>query len=285
MTSSKPMHGKICMVTGATDGIGRVTAQALAEQGAVVIVVGRNKEKAEKVVQEIQAKSGNPAVEAMMADLSNQKAIRQLAKEFTGRYRHLHVLVNNAGAIFMKRQESVDGLEMTFALNHLGYFLLTDLLLDTIKASAPARIVNVSSSVHYNGQLNFDDLQKSQDYQGLPAYSQSKLANVLFTYELARRLKGSGVTTNALHPGVVATRFGANNGGVWRYLLRPLLNLFSISEEKGAQTTIYLATSPEVEGVTGEYFEEKLSKRSSDISYDETVAQRLWEVSESLTHS
>lgn len=283
-TTNQPMDGKICMITGATDGIGKVTAHALAKQGATVIIVGRNRQKSMATVSEIRQESGNANVEYMLADLSSQQAIRELAEQFKSKYQELHVLLNNAGAMFMSRQESVDGIEMTFALNHLNYFLLTHLLLDTIKASAPARIVNVSSRAHKRLKtLDFDNLQGEKSYSGMSAYMISKLGNVLFTYELAKRLQNSQVTVNALHPGVVATQFGANNGGWFGKLIRKFFNLFCISVEEGAKTNIYLASSPDVEGVTGKYFNECKAIRSSKLSNDEDVAQRLWKISEELT--
>jgi retinol dehydrogenase 12 len=281
--NNKPMEGKYCMVTGATSGIGAVTARALAQKGARVIVVARNVNRCENTVDEIIQTTGNHAVEYMLADLSSQNEIHDLAEAYQNKYDHLDVLVNNAGGFFMSRQESADGIEMTFALNHLNYFLLTNLLLDTIKASAPARIVNVSSAAHQNASINFDDLQGKKKYSGWQAYGQSKLANILFTYELARRLEGTGVTVNALHPGMVATNFGANNGGVLGSLVRQFMNLFSIGVEDGAQTSIYLASSPEVEDVTGKYFVKKKAVSSSSASYDESAAKRLWEISEEMT--
>ena len=210
--------------------------------------------------------------------------VRRAAAEFNARHNHLDVLVNNAGAMFTQRQETVDGYELTFSLNHLAYFLLTNLLLDTIKSSAPARIVNVSSDVHKGAKLNFDDLQHQQSYGmgGINVYGESKLANILFTYELSRRLQGTGVTVNTLHPGVVRTGFGRNNSGLIR-LIMPVIQRFGISEEQGAQTSIYLASSPEVEGVTGKYFDKSKAIPSSPESYDESAQKRLWTVSEELT--
>lgn len=280
---TKPMKGKICMVTGATSGIGAVTARALAQKGATVIIVARNQERCLNTVDEIMKKTGNQSVEFMLADLSSQAEIHDLVDVYKDKYDHLDVLVNNAGGFFMSRLESVDGIEMTFALNHLNYFLLTNLLLDTIIASAPARIVNVSSAAHENANINFEDLEGKQKYSGWQAYGQSKLANVLFTYGLARRLEGTGVTVNALHPGMVATNFGANNGGILGSMARHVMNLFSIDVEEGAQTSIYLASSPEVEDVTGKYFVKKEAVRSSSISYDEAAAKRLWQISEEMT--
>jgi len=295
------MHGKMCLVTGAASGIGALTAQVLAQHGAAVIVVDRDSEKGDTTVNRIKQQTGNPAVEFMWADLSSQKAIRQLVQQFRNRYQRLDVLVNNAGAIFPRRQETVDGIEMTFALNHLGYFLLSNLLLDTIKASAPARIINVSSRAHARARIHFDDLQSRSSYHGLRAYEQSKLAIVLSTYELAHRLEGTGVTVNTLHPGTVATNFAANNGGIVGQLMRVvaanfaanngrdagplmrLLRLILISPEQGAQTSIYLAMSPEVESVTGKYFVKQKAVPSSPASYDTATASRLWQVSAEMT--
>lgn len=281
---TQTMRDEICMVTGATDGIGKETARALAGMDATVIVAGRNREKSIATVNEFRQETGNPNVEYMLADLSAQAQIRRLAEEFKMHYDRLDVLVNNAGGFFMTRQESVDGLEMTFALNHLGYFLLTNLLLDVLIDSAPARIVNVSSDAHERAEINFDDLQGEESYSGWEAYGQSKLANVLFTYELARRLEGTGVTVNALHPGFVKTKLGANNFGWLGAVLKKAINAVAgISPEEGAQTSVYLASSPEVDGVTGKHFVKKRPQRSSEASYDEEAAQRLWEISAEMT--
>jgi len=276
------MQGRICMVTGATSGIGLVTAQSLAQQGATVIVVGRNPEKGAKTLAQIRQATGNAAVEFMLADLSAQEQVRALAGQFERRYPRLDVLVNNAGAFFMGRQLSADGIEMTFALNHLAVFLLTNLLIEPLKASSAARIVNVSSDMHKGAAIRFDDLEGKSRYSGMRAYGQAKLAVVLFSYELARRLAGTAVTVNALHPGFVATNLMTNSGGVVK-LLAPLIKLMAVSPEEGAQTSIYLASAPEVEGVTGRYFVGKRAVRSSDASYDETVADRLWKISAEMT--
>ncbi|MCB8966722.1 MAG: SDR family oxidoreductase [Ardenticatenaceae bacterium] len=276
------MQGKICMVTGANAGIGKETALALARMGATVVMVARNAERGAAALADVRHQSGNGQVTLLLADLSSQASIRQLVTDFHAKYDRLHVLVNNAGAIFMQRQETVDGLEMTFALNHLNYFLLTNLLLDTLKASAPARIVNVSSGAHYGGQIAFDDLQLRQNYRVFAAYSMSKLANVMFTYELARRLAGTGVTANCLHPGFVGSNFAKNNGLLAR-LTMVLMRPFALSPEKGAETSIYLASSAAVDGVSGKYFTRKKPQKSSSASYDEAAAQRLWAVSAELT--
>lgn len=277
------MKGKVFLVTGANAGIGKATAVGLAKTGARVVMVCRNQDKGEAARAEIVAESGNKDVDLLIADLSAQRSIRQLAQDFNAKYERLDVLVNNAGGVFSSRMVTEDGLEYTFAFNHLGYFLLTHLLLDKIKASAPARIVNVSSGAQANGRINFDDLQGEQNYSGFSAYSQSKLANVLFTYELARQLDGSGVTANVLHPGVVRTNFGRDMMSFPFKVVIRLLAPFMASPEKGARTPIYLATSPEVAGVTGKYFVNEKEKKSSPISYDTAVAQRLWRVSEELT--
>jgi NAD(P)-dependent dehydrogenase (short-subunit alcohol dehydrogenase family) len=266
------MIGKICLVTGATDGVGKVTAITLAQAGATVIGVGRNPQKIKATLAEIGVTAGT--LEFMTADLSSQAEVRRLADEFKRKYDRLHVLVNNAGALFTSYHETVDGIEMTFALNHLSYFLLTNLLLDTIRASAPARIIYVSSNAHEGNTIDFNDLQLKRHYREWTAYGASKLANILFTYELARRLQGTGVTVNAVHPGFVNTNFQKAVGLNMRGPLTP---------EEGADTQIWLAQSPELEGVTGKYFVRRRETRSSDISYDKVVAQRLWDVSAEMT--
>ncbi len=277
------MKGKICLVTGGTNGIGKATAQALAQMGATVIIVGRDAQKTSKIVMEIRAASGNPGVGSMLADLSSQQEVRHLADEFKSRYSHLHVLINNAGGFFMKRELSVDHIEITFALNHLAPFLLTNLLLDTIKASAPARIINVSSNAHTAGKIEFDNLQGERSYRPR-AYDDSKLANILFTMELAHRLEGSGVTVNALHPGFVATGFAKNNGKVIAAFIGLLAPLVARTPAKGAETSIYLASSPSVEGTTGEYFHDSRVFQVAPQATDKLVARKLWDISAEMVH-
>ncbi len=277
------MNGKICLVTGATNGIGRATVQALAQMGATVIMVGRDAEKTSRVVKEIRAASGNKNVGSILADLSSEQDVRRLAHEFKGKYSHLHVLINNAGAVFMQRQLSVDGIEMTFALNHLAGFLLTNLLLDTLKASAPARIINVSSGAHTTGKIEFDNLQAERGYSPR-VYENSKLANILFTMELARRLEGTGVTVNALHPGFTSTGFAKNNGKVIAALVSIFAPLVARSSAKGAETSIYLASSPSVEGVTGKYFHNSRVFPAAPQATDMVVARKLWDVSAEMVH-
>ena len=273
------MKGKVCLITGASSGIGKETAIGLAKMGATVVMVGRTRGKAEAAREEVVAKTRSESAELMIADLSSWKAVRDLASEFRKKHDRLHVLINNAGIIPAKRTITTEGLETQFAVNHLAPFLLTNLLLDVIKASAPARIIATSSGVHKRGKINFDDLQAEHGYRYLRAYAQSKLATVLFTYELARRLKDTGVTANCFTPGMTKTDLGRYIRGPVGFIFRSMRK----SPEDGARTAIYLASSPEVEGVTGKYFADCEAVRSSRISHDETVARRLWEASEELT--
>lgn len=265
------MMGKICLITGATNGLGKATLLALARAGATVVGVGRNPREIEAIKAE---HSDITPLEFLIADLSSQAQIRALVAEFKSKYDRLDVLVNNAGALFNTYQETVDGIEMTFALNHLAYFLLTNLLMDRLVASTPARIINVSSAAHQGNTIDFDDIGHRRNYDGWTAYGASKLANLLFTYNLARLLTGTGVTVNALHPGVVNTNFfraaGMNMRG-------------NLTLTEGADTQIWLAQSDEVEGITGNYFVQRRAVRSSDISYDKAVARRLWEMSTAMT--
>jgi NAD(P)-dependent dehydrogenase (short-subunit alcohol dehydrogenase family) len=282
-TLNTSMQGKICMVTGATSGIGKETALGLAQMGATVVIIGRDRARGEAAQSEIKTKSGNNEVDLLLADLSSQESIRRLAESFLQKYTQLHVLINNAGVFMLTRRETVDGLEMTFAVNQLAPFLLTNLLLDVLKASAPARIVNVSSDAHEAGYIRIDDLQSEKQYRFMRPYGQSKLAVVLFTYELARRLQGTGVTANCLHPGFVATNIGQSGvGSVGRAVVKFIFSNLGISPEEGAKTSIYLASSPDVEGVTGKYFVKSIPKRSAAISYDETLQRKLWEESARL---
>jgi NAD(P)-dependent dehydrogenase (short-subunit alcohol dehydrogenase family) len=277
------LRGQVCLVTGATGGIGRVTAEALAARGAAVVLAGRDEARMRATAEAVRSATGNDRVDGLVADLSAQAGVRRLADEFMSRHDRLDVLVNNAGAVFMRRAESADGIEMTLALNHLAPFLLTGRLLALIKASAPARVINVASSAHWMARIAFDDLEARRRYNGWLAYAQSKLANVLFTYELARRVAGTGVTANALHPGLVATSFGLNNRHFpWPIMMR-LSRPLSLTPEEGARTSIHLATSPDVADVSGRYFAGSKPVRSSPASYDEGVAARLWHVSAELT--
>ncbi len=275
------MNNKTILITGASGGIGLQSAIDLAKEGANIVMVGRDKERTSQAVDLVKTQTGNQSVSYLLADLSSIQEVRKLAQEFKDKYQTLDVLLNNAGAIFLSRKVSVDGYEMTLALNHLNYFLLTNLLLDMLKAAPSARIVNVSSRAHYRGHVNFDDLQSEHGYNGMQVYSMSKLMNVLFTYELARRLDGTNVTANCLHPGFVASNFAGNNG----WIVRVAMNFMSgrISVEEGAKCPIFLASSPDVQGVSGKYFNyDTKETRSSEESYDQNVARRLWDVSEKL---
>ncbi len=271
------------MVTGATDGIGKVVAHALAQQGATVIVVGRNSEKGEATINEIKQQTGNTEVEFLLADLSAQKDIHNLVEQFKRQYNHLDVLVNNAGASFRVYQESIDGIEMTFALNHLGYFLLTNLLLDSLKSSSSSRIVIVSSEEHKRVKLDFNDIEGKQNYKSHRLYKQSKLTNLLFIYELARKLEGTGVTVNAVTPGLVKTKLGLEEGGFASFMKRFINLIAGKSPEEGAQAIIYVATAPEVAGISGKYIKKNQIVPSSKDSYDDTAAKRLWDISVELT--
>lgn len=270
------------LIAGATNGIGKAAAQAIAAQGGRVVIVGRNAAKTEAVADELRQASGNPQIDFLLADLSSMSEVRRLAGEFNARYGRLDVLINNAGAFFLRRQETVDGLEMTFALNHLSYFLLTDLLLELLKASAPARVVNVSSGAESGARVDWDDLQLARKYRGFAAYALSKRFNLYFTYELARRLTGTGVTVNALHPGAVATGIWANPFGRLGGLVKPLTRLTMKSPDMAAETIVHLATSPTVAGVTGKYFVDMQERYPSRASQDPAAAQRAWQVSEAL---
>jgi len=276
------MMEKVCIVTGATAGIGQATALLLAKRGATVVGIGRNPVKNEHSIKLIQNKTGNLSVEYLLADLSSQKDILRLAKTFKDKYDRLDVLINNAGATFSERMESIDGIEMTFALNHLGYFLLTNLLRDILEASAPSRVINVSSSLHKFGKLNFKDIPFKNGYTRSKAYQRSKLANIAFTYELARHFTNQKVTVNAMNPGLVATNVGQAAGGTSAKIKGIVDKIAGLTPEEGARTIIYLATSPEVIGVTGRYFVKEKSIPSSRITYDLGVCERLWTVSERL---
>jgi NAD(P)-dependent dehydrogenase (short-subunit alcohol dehydrogenase family) len=276
-----PMAGRIVMVTGASSGIGRATALGLASMGAHLAITGRDRERTEEAAREIRA-TGGGVVDVFVADLSSQAQVRRLADEVLGTLPSLDVLVNNVGGYWNTRHVTTDGLERTFALNHLAPFLLTNLLLDRLTQSAPARVVTVASNAQALGRIDFEDLQGQRDYSGARAYNQSKLANVLFTYELARRLSGSGVTANALHPGVVSTGFGAEDPGGTQRMMVPLMRPFMRTAAQGAATSIYLACAPHLDQVTGRYFAKSKPRKSSRRSSDEAVAARLWQVSADL---
>lgn len=276
------MQGKVCLVTGSSSGIGKVTARELARIGATVVMVCRNRAKGEAAQAEIKAVSGNAQVDLIVADLSSLAEVSRVASEFKQKYSQLHVLINNAGGVNAERKVTPDGLEYTFATNYLAPFLLTELLLDVLKASAPARIINVSSYGHTFGTIDFADLQSERRYSPMKAYTQSKLAQIYHTYELADLLEGTGVAVNTLHPGLVVSNFNDGLTGFTHCIGTMFYFFAGIDVEKGAQTTLYLANSPEVEGVSGKYFSDSKEKASSRRSYDVAVRRRLWQVSEEL---
>jgi retinol dehydrogenase 12 len=276
------IRGRTVLITGATSGLGRYAAGELAARGAHVILHGRAKERTERTRATIIERVPQASVDVILADLASQAAVRGLAAQIRERFPRLDVLVNNAGATFGRRLETVDGLEMTLAVNHLAPFLLTNLLRDLLERSGPSRVVTVSSGAHQRAGLDFDDLQNRRRYSGFRVYGQSKLCNLYFTYELSRRLAGSGVTANALHPGFVATHFGRRDHGLISRLM-PLAHRFAIRPEEGARTIVYLAASPEVEAVTGKYFYKERPVASSTASYDRGAAERLWAISTELT--
>ncbi|HEY1695302.1 MAG TPA: SDR family oxidoreductase [Polyangiaceae bacterium] len=275
------MQAKTVVVTGANQGIGKAAAVALAAKGARVVLVARNREKGERARAEVEA-AGAGGAELVVADLSSQAEVRRAAAEIKRKHDRLDVLVNNAGVFVPERHATADGLEETFALNHLGYFLLTRELLELLRESGASRIVNVSSEAHRGARMHWDDLQfERSKYGGFKAYGQSKLANVLFTYELARRLEGTKVTANCLHPGVIGSGFGQTYGGAMSVLVK-IARPFMLTPEEGARTTVYLASSPDVEGVSGKYFSKCKPVRSNALSYDEPSQHKLWALSEEL---
>jgi retinol dehydrogenase-14 len=280
--ATSSMTGKTVLITGGTGGIGKATAIGLAQSGARVGIVGRDRARAEAAAADIRSRSGNPAVDVFAADMSSQAEVRRLAAAVLEAYPRLDVLVNNVGGFWEHRHVTADGLERTFAVNHLAPFLLTELLRERLIASGSARVVTVSSGAQSMGRIDFDYLQGERDYSGQRAYNQSKLANVMFTYELARRLEGTGVTATVLHPGVTRTNFSAEDQPRWMEIMGPVGRPFMKSPARGAVTPVYLASSPEVEGVTGQYFANRKPKKSSKASYDAAAASRLWRVSAEL---
>jgi NAD(P)-dependent dehydrogenase (short-subunit alcohol dehydrogenase family) len=276
------LEGRTVLVTGASSGIGRATAIGLAAEGARLILVGRDPERLEATLTEVRRRAGRDDALALRADLSSLKEVRRLAEEVLGRAERLHVLLNNAGVTLLRRETTVDGLEATFATNHLAYFLLTGLLLPRLRESAPARIVNVASDAHRYARLDLEDLQNARRYRALRVYAQSKTANILFTQELARRIAGSGVTANALHPGGIRSNLGRSRGALAE-AVRRFVGLFLKSPEEGARTSLYLASAPEVEGVSGRYFADCRERTPAEHARDPEIARRLWQRSEELT--
>lgn len=278
------MQNKNILITGATAGIGLETAKSLAKMGATIYIVARTSVKAKLAIEEIKKYSGNDKIDFFVADLSSFQEVRKLAQDVQAKLNKLDVLINNAGATFQHFRLSEDNIEMSFATNHLSYFLLTNLLINLIKESAPARIVIVASDSHYRGSLDFNDLNMTTNFNGLKAYERSKLGNVLFTLELAERLKGSGVTVNALHPGRVKTDIGSKNSGLLYKIGWTLFKIFSsVSIEKGAETSVFLAHSEEVKDITGKYFANSKQKWHSRYSQTPGMKEKLWEESKKLT--
>jgi NAD(P)-dependent dehydrogenase (short-subunit alcohol dehydrogenase family) len=282
MAAAPLMAGKTVLITGGTGGIGRAAAIGLASMGARVGITGRDRERAEQSAAVIARESGNPAVDVFVADMSSQVEVRRLAGEVLATYQRLDVLINNVGGFWAHRHTTSDGLERTFALNHLAPFLLTSLLLERLKASAPSRVVTVSSGAQAMGKIDFDDLMGEREYSGQRAYNQSKLANVMFTYELARRIEGAGVTANALHPGMTNTAFSAEDPARKMAPIVAAMRPFMRSPKRGADTAVYLASSHEVSGTSGRYFANRKSKTSNPFSYDTATTARLWRVSADL---
>jgi NAD(P)-dependent dehydrogenase (short-subunit alcohol dehydrogenase family) len=278
MTTNRPMAGQVCVVTGATSGIGFVTARELAKAGASVVAVGRDSHRLSDTVSKISSEAPDGSVRGYLADLFLQSEVRRLSSQIVADHPQVHVLVNNAGAIFSRRALTSEGFERTWALNVVAPFLLTQLLLGSLKHAAPARVVNVASAAHRGARLDFENLQGEESYGGYRAYGRSKLALVLSTYELSRRLLDTQVTANALHPGFVATRFGKNNPGAFGAATGFFTALFGISSERGAQTSIFLASDPSVAGVTGKYFVRGRETASSPRSYDMESGARVWDV-------
>ncbi len=279
------MRGKIVLITGANQGLGKTSAIALGKMGARLVLVCRNAEKGAATLAALQAEGIRDA-EVIPGDLASQAAVRQIAEEFHSRHQRLDVLLNNAGVLVPSYRKTVDGLEETLAINHLAYFLLTKLLLDVLKASRPARIVNVSSEAHRGAKMNWDDLQfKNGGYRAFKAYSQSKLCNILFTRELAARLEGTGVTANCLHPGFVSTGFGRTYGGGMGVLVKLAMTFAALNVDDGAKTQIWLASSPDVEGVTGKYFDKCAERLPSSEAQVPEAPARLWAISEALAPS
>ncbi len=275
------MKGKTVVATGATSGIGEATVLALAAMGARIVFVARDKGRAKSTMRKLQAKAPGPEHRVHLADLSSMAETGRVGAAIAASEPRVDVLINNAGAMFGERRVTPEGLELTFALNHVAYFVLTQALRERLVASARARIVSTASAAHQGASLDFEDLQSAKSYSGFKVYGRSKLANILYTRELARRLAGTGVTTNCLHPGVVATRFGDSSGG-WAGRLIPLLRPFFLSPEKGADTIVYLASSPEIEKTSGEYFVKRKITTPSGAARDDAAAKRLWEASEKL---
>ena len=276
------MQGKICIVTGSNSGIGRATAEGLAKLGAKVIMVVRNQQRGEEARSEIIKTSGNDSVDLMLCDLASMRDIKKFAGDFVSKYSHLDVLINNAGAVFNKREVTVDGFERTLAVNYLAPFLLTREMLPMLKVSVPSRVINLTSGLYVRGRVDFEDLQSARHYSSMTAYANAKLMVLMFTYELARRLEGTGITVNAVHPGFVASNLGKNTRSKRSSIMFGMMRPFQISPQKAAVTPVYLSSSSEVQGITGGYWSKMQERRSSDATYDRETQLRLWAATEDL---
>ncbi len=276
------MKDKVVVITGATSGIGEVAADRLAQKGARIVFVARDHERGEATRKHLRAIAGHTDHTVHYADLSKISEMKRVAQEIADSERQIDVLINNAGALFNSRQVSADGLEMTFAVNHMAYFVMTNMLLERLIATPGARVVSTASDAHKGAKLNFNDLQSEQSYSGFGVYGRSKLMNILFTRELARRITGTGVTANCLHPGFVGTRFGDNSGGIMSFLVKAAKN-FALTPEQGAQTIIYLASSLEVEGKSGGYYVKSKLATPTKEAQDDADAHRLWDISAKIS--
>lgn len=276
------MKGKVCVVTGSNSGIGKETAKALARMGATVVMAVRSRERGESARAEIVEASGNEAVDVMVCDVSSKESIGHFVEEFESRYDRLDVLINNAGAVFSRRENSVDGFESTLAVNYLGPFRLTQEFLPLLRKSAPSRVVNTSSGMHKTGKIDLEDLQGKGKFKGMEAYANTKLMVTTWTYELARRLEGTGVTANVVEPGFVATNLGRNSGSLFNAISFKLVRFLQSTPEKGAETSVYAASAEELEGVTGKSFAKSTEAKSAEISYDPEVRRRLWDATVEL---
>ncbi len=272
----------VVLITGANSGMGKATSIELAKTGAVIVMLCRNSERGEEALKAVRTSSGNNSVELMLCDLGSLKSVRDFCSEFKSKYQRLNVLINNAGIILPGYHQTTDGYELQFGVNHLGHFLLTKELLSLLLAAAPARIINVASGAHKIGKIHFEDVNLKKNYTVWRAYAQSKLANILFTYELAKKLQGTGVTVNCLHPGAVATSMGINRDTGFGTFITRMLRPFFQTSEKGSETAVYLAVSHDIEGISGKYFYRKKSVPSSKRSYDKIAAEKLWDLSEKI---
>ncbi|MHA1908020.1 MAG: SDR family oxidoreductase [Candidatus Thorarchaeota archaeon] len=276
------MDGKVCIVTGASSGIGRETALGLAQQGGHVVMLVRDEERGNAAKEYIMEKSCSQSVDMMLCDLSSMKQVRQFSTQYKEKYNRLHVLINNAGAVISKREQTAEGFEKTFAVNYLAPVLLTQELLPLLKSSSPSRVINLTSGLHGRAKVNLDNLQSEGKYKGMNVYGSAKLMVVLFTYKMARELEGTGVACNVVSPGFVATNLGRSSGSRMNSIMFGMMKPFQLSPTEGAETSLYAATSPEIEGITGKHFAKSKEKESSEVTYDVDLQDKLWEITEKL---